>query len=276
MIRTSIRMLNDGVIKYDGGTIFGQVPKAVWEKNVPVDRKNRITMGLNCLLIQCGNRNILIDTGVGSKDMNGKRELYGLQPSKLSKELKDLGLTPRDIDTVILTNLCFDHVGGCSRMDRAGNLVPTFPKAKFYVQREAWEEALNPNERCRDSYASEDLDALLDTEQLVLLDGDTEVFPGIHCRKAAGPTQGHQIVTITHGGERVVCLGDIIPTPYHLEPACISSTDRHPESTLETKRELIERSIKDGWLLIFYHGWDTRAGYLEKRDGRVALRPVEL
>ena len=275
MIRTAFRLLNDGIIKFDGGTMFGQVPKTVWEKGVSVDSKNRITMGLNCLLVQCGDKNILIDTGVGSKEMNGKREAYGLQPSKLSKGLKDIGLTPKDIDIVILTHLHFDHVGGCSRMDRAGNLVPTFPKAKYYVQRTSWEEGLSPNERSLDIYNQDDLTALMEKEQLVLLDGDEEVFPGIHCKTTDGHTRGHQMVVITHGGERVVCMGDIIPTPYHLDMACISALDQLPENTLEQKRELVHKATKDGWLLIFYHGSDRRAGFLEKRNGHVALRPVE-
>jgi glyoxylase-like metal-dependent hydrolase (beta-lactamase superfamily II) len=275
MIRTSIRLLNDGVVKFDGGTMFGSVPKAVWEQSVSVDRKNRITMGLNCLLIQVGDKNILIDTGAGNKEMNGKRETFGLQPSKLMKNLKDIGVSPKEIDTVVLTHLHFDHVGGCSRMDRSGNLVPTFPKASYYVQRSAWEEADTPNERAADYYNSDDLDALADTGRLVLLDGDMEIFPGIYCKTTHGHTKGHQMVLVNQGGERVVFLGDMVPTPYHLEMACISSYDMAPDETLEFKRGTLQQAVRDGWLLIFYHGWDKRAGYLEMRNNRAALRPVE-
>jgi len=276
MIRTSIRLLNDGVIRFDGGIIFGQIPKMVWERNISVDRKNRVTMGLNCLLVQSGDKNVLVDTGVGSKEMNGRREAYGLQPSKLSKGLKDIGLAPKDIDIVILTHLHFDHAGGCTRMDRAGNLVSAFPRATYYVQRVSWEDAQHPNERSWDAYNAGDLAPLVERDQLVLLDGDSEVFPGIRCLTTHGHTRGHQIVVVSHGGERVVCMGDIVPTPYHLDLACISALDQMPEDTLEKKRGLLQQAERDGWLLIFYHGWDRRAGYLEKRNGHLALRPIEL
>jgi len=276
MIHTSIDVLPDGVIKFDGGVIFGQTPKVVWEARVPVDRKNRITLGLNCLLVRYGDKNILVDTGVGSKELNGKREAYGLQPSKLGKGLKDLGLAPKDIDLVILTHLHFDHSGGCTRMDRAGNLVPAFPKATYYVQRSSWEEARRPNERSLDAYNPEDFTPLQERGQLAFLDGDTEVFPGIHCRTTHGPTRGHQVVIIRHGGEWVACLGDIVPTPYHLDLGCISAIDQLPEETLEMKRELLQQAQREGWLIIFYHGRDMKAGYVERANSHMEFKPVEL
>ena len=122
MMTTSMRLISDGIIKFDGGSMFGQVPKTEWEERVNTDRKNRITLGLNCLLLQKAGRNILIDTGIGSK------ETYGLVPSRLVKGLKNVGITPKDIDMVILTHLHFDHCGGCTRLDRTGNLTPAFPK----------------------------------------------------------------------------------------------------------------------------------------------------
>lgn len=276
MMRTSIRLLSDGVIKFDGGAMFGQIPKATWESRVSVDRKNRITMGLNCLLLQCADKNILIDAGVGSKEMNGMREEYGIQPSRLLKGLKDIGLTSKDIDVVVLTHLHFDHSGGCTRLDRAGNLVPTFSRATYYVQKQCWEEANNPNERCKCSYRPEDFRPLSERGQLVLLDGDTEILPGIWCKVTNGHTQGHQIVMIKHGGERIAVMGDLVPTAYHLDLSCIPAFDRVPEETYEQKRELLDQAEKDGWLLVFSHGYDHKAGYLERRSGHRYLRPVEI
>jgi glyoxylase-like metal-dependent hydrolase (beta-lactamase superfamily II) len=276
MQRSSIRLLNDGFYKMDGGVVFGHMPKTEWETKVQVDRRNRLTMCLNCLLLQTADKNILVDTGAGSKEMNGRRETYGLQPSRLVKGLKDISLTPRDIDAVILSHLHFDHAGGCTRMDRAGTLVTTFPKAKYYVQKTAWEEANSGDEWTRDIYDPADFEPIEDNDQLVLLEGDTEVFPGVWCLVTDGHTKGHQIVRFNHAGERIACMGDLVPTSHHLALTCISSLDRAPERTLAKKRELEDLAEREGWLLVFYHGYECRAGYLERLNGERHLRLTEL
>jgi glyoxylase-like metal-dependent hydrolase (beta-lactamase superfamily II) len=276
MMTTSVRVLSDGIIKFDGGTMFGPVPKTLWETKVATDRKNRITLGLNCLLIQVYGKTILVDTGVGAKDLDNEKEIYGLVPSRLLKGLKGLGISAKEIDAVILTHLHFDHSGGCTRLDRAGNLVPTFPRAKYYVQRECWEEACNPNERCHEIYREEDFSPIEEKGQLELLDGDSEIFPGLRVEVTHGHSRGHQVVMVNHGGERIAFLGDLIPTPHHLDLAAISAFDQYPEDTLEMKREFLRKAEKEGWLLIFAHSYDQIAGYLERRNGHSYLRPVEL
>jgi glyoxylase-like metal-dependent hydrolase (beta-lactamase superfamily II) len=276
MMNTSVRVLSDGIIKFDGGTMFGQVPKVEWETKVVTDRRNRITLGLNCLLIQIHGKTVLVDAGVGSKELDNEKETYGLVPSRLLKSLKALGLSPKEIDAVILTHLHFDHSGGCTKLDRTGDLVPTFPKAKYYVQRVCWEDACNPNERCGEVHRTEDYRPIEAKGQLELLDGDTEIFPGLAVRVTDGHTRGHQVVMVNHGGERIAFLGDLVPTPYHLDLSAISAFDQFPEDTLEMKRDFLRQAEKDGWLLIFSHGQDRKAGYLERRNGYTSLRPVEL
>lgn len=276
MMTTSMRLLSDGVIKFDGGSVFGQIPKTEWEDRVNTDRKNRITLGLNCLLLQTGGKNILIDTGIGSKDTDGLKESYGLVPSRLIKSLKNLGLSPKDIDMVVLTHLHFDHCGGCTRFDRAGNLIPTFPKATYYVQRNCWEEANQPSERCQRSYREVDFTPIEENGQLELLDGDTMLLPGLSVTETGGHARGHQGVMLNLGGEKVAFLGDLVPTPFHLNLVCMSAFDQFPEEGLAIKRELLDQAVKDGWLVVFSHGYDYRAGYLEDRSGKRFLRPVEL
>ncbi|MFQ5861220.1 MAG: MBL fold metallo-hydrolase, partial [Dehalococcoidia bacterium] len=274
---TYLKVLSDGAIKYDGGTMFGQIPKVRWEEKASADRKNRVTMGLNCLLLQSCGRYILIETGVGSKVPDQVKEFHSLSTSKLFKELRDIGLTPKDIDVVILTHLHFDHAGGCTRVDRLGNIVTTFPKATHYIQRASWESATNPNERTREAYHSRDFLPLWERDQVALLDGDGEILPGIVARVTHGHTPGHQIILINHGGERVAFLGDLVPTPFHLELPYIAALDQFPEETLVKKREILEQAEQEGWLLVFAHGHNNaRAGYLERRNGRAQLRLVEL
>ena len=276
MMTTSVRIMSDGIIKFDGGTMFGQVPKVVWENKVSTDRKNRITLGLNSLLIQIGTHTVLVDAGVGSKEIDDEKETYGLVPSRLLKGLKSLGLSAKDVDTVILTHLHFDHSGGCTKLDRMGNLVPTFSKAKYYVQDDCWEDACMATERCQEIHRGEDYRPIDEKGQLELLDGDAEIYPGLCVRVTAGHARGHQIVLLNHGGERIAFLGDLVPTPHHLDMSAISAFDRFPEETLVMKRDILNQAEREGWLLIFAHGHEQKAGYLENRNGETYLRPVEL
>jgi len=276
MMTTSIKLLSDGTIKRDGGCMFGHLPKTSWENWIVTDRKNRMTLGLNCLLIQLAGKNIVVDTGVGSKDVDGMREDYGLGPSRLVKNLKNMGISTSQVDVVILTHLHFDHCGGCTKLDRTGSLVPTFPKAKHYVQRQCWEEALKPSERFKDVYFERDFRPIEDWSQLELMDGDYEILPGLNVIMTNGPAKGHQIVMLNHGGERVAFMGDLVPTAMHLDLASIPSFDQYPEETLEVKREVLGRAEKEGWLLVFSHGIDKKAGYLERHNGAAYLRTIEL
>ncbi len=133
MMSTAVKIISDGVIKMDGGSMFGQVPKVAWENTVVTDRKNRMTLGLNCLLLQVGGQNVLVDTGIGSKEIVQDRENLGLVPSRLLKGLKGVGLTPKDISAVVLSHLHFDHSGGCALLAPAGMLVRDCPKAMYCV-----------------------------------------------------------------------------------------------------------------------------------------------
>jgi glyoxylase-like metal-dependent hydrolase (beta-lactamase superfamily II) len=275
MLATGAIVLSDGVFKVDGGAIFGRMPKMMWENFVSTDRKNRVTMGLNCLLLQCDGRNILVDTGVGPKDNFRDKEIYGLVPSRLLRSLKSVGLGPRDIDAVVLSHLHFSHAGGATRMDRVGDMVPSFPNATYYVQRASWEDAQQPSERHADVFRADDFGPIAERDRLHLLDGDIELFRGLNLIVTEGHCPGHQLVVFSHGGERIVYLGDLVPTPHHLGLTVISSYDYEPETTMDQKRAILDDAEKQGWLLVFSHGHETRAGYLERRQDTSYLRPVE-
>ena len=273
--RTALHLLSDGIIKVDGGVVFGQIPKGQWQDWAPPDRRNRVRIGLNCLLVQAGGKNYLVDTGVGQKLPADMRNTFGVGASQLLSSLHKLGCPPQEIHGVVLTSLHFEHTGNCTKMERRLGVVPTFPHARYYVQRAAFEEAMSPNERDPDGFIKDDYMPLYEKGQLELVDDGAMLAPGVHVRRTGGPSKGHQIVIINHGGERVAMLGDLVPTPHHLRYACISSSDRQPEETLEAKKQVLSEAIDEGWLLIFSHGSEERAGYLEHRNGRHYLRPVE-
>ncbi len=274
--RTELHLISDGSIRIDGGVLFGQVPKGQWQDWMAADRRNRVKLGLNCLLVRIGDQNYLIDTGIGVKHSPEDKDTYGLATSQLLTQLKAFGLTPQDINGVVLTSLHFWHTGGCTRVNRRGELVPTFPRASYFVQREALEEATSPTERGINGFSPDDYLPLQNKDKLELVDGEEMILPGLQVRRASGPYQGHQIVVFTHGGERVAFLGDLVPTPYHLQLACIAASDRQPEETLQIKREVLRDAVREGWLLIFSHGINEKAGYLQDRGGRLYLRSVSL
>ena len=272
----SVSVISDGTILLDGGSVFGQVPKSLWEQQMKPDRRNRIRMGLNCLLVQTPEMNILVDTGAGTKRSEKLRDSHGLNGNKLLKGLKKLNLTARDIDAVVMTHLHFDHAGGCTKLDRSGNAVTAFSKADYLIQRESWEEANKPNERGEGAYYSDDFMPLEESGALKLIDGDTEIASGVTTRVTNGHAGGHQVVLVEAGSERYAYLGDLIPTPFHIPLTSIAATDDSPNHTLKQKREVLRMAVEGGWLLIFGHGHPHRAGYLEQRNGKPQLRPVDI
>ena len=273
---TNIDVVTDGTLLIDGGTIFGQVPRSQWELQIKPDRRNRVRLALNCMLVQTPKVNILVDTGAGSKRQDKFKEAYGLNGNKLLRNLRALGLTARDIDIVILSNLHFDHSGGCTKLDRTGSAVPTFPKAKYLIQRKCWEEATSPNERYKNAFYTDDFLPLEEKGMVEFMDGNEEIIDGLNVKVTNGPSAGHQIVLVERGGEKVAYVSDLIPTPYHLPLHCIPAMDEKPNETLVQKRECLEMAIDGGWLVIFGHGQDHRAGYVQQRNGNPQLTPVEV
>lgn len=272
----NVHVVSDGTFKMDAGALFGVIPKPLWERKVRADRRNRVQMGLNCLLIQSNGKNILVDAGVGKKEPDKLKDIYGISAGKLQRSLKQYGLTPKDIHIVILTHLHFDHVGGCTRFDSKGNVVCTFSKAKYIVQRTDWEEAMNPNERNAAAYHKDDFEPLNEKGQLEFIDGDSEVVPGVLAKITGGHSGGHQIIVVGNGRRKAAILGDLISTNHHLPLPYIPAFDMYPMDTLKVKRDILEQAEDEGWLLIFSHNTEKVAGYLERRNGKVYLREAKV
>ena len=280
-----LHVVSDGAIHMDGGAMFGVVPKAIWSRRRPPDRKNRVELGLNCLLIRAGGKNVLVDTGVGTKHPQRTRTIYRMRAGQLTPRLAEQGLRPEDIDLVVLTHLHFDHVGGCTRYRRqgrgssssngGGELEPVFPNATHLVQRADWREATETNERTRPAYNPEDFMPLAEARQLELLDGDTELLPGLWVRRIGGHTAGHQMAYLESDGEKAACFGDVIPTPEHLPLNYLTAFDLYPLDTLDAKRRWLAEAERENWLLLFGHGVAPKAGRLTRSaQGRLELTAV--
>ena len=267
-----IRNLCDGQMRQDGGALFGMVPKILWSKLVKPDRQNRVLLNLNCFLIQSGGKNILVDTGVGTKHSRRRQQIFSMRGGRLLDEMAAIGLGPEDIDAVVLTHLHFDHAGGSTRFEN-GEVVPAFPNARYLVQRDDWEEVTHLNDFTRGSYMAEDYMPLEEHGQLDLLDGDVEIAPGVTLKHTGGHSAGHQAVFVESWGEKAMCLADVLPTPHHLRHVYITSWDVHPVVTVETKVRYVGRAEREGWLLLFNHGVEYQAGWVVSENGRLSIRP---
>lgn len=250
-----------GIFGLDGGAMFGTVPKVLWEKSNPPDEKNRIPMEARALLLRSPSRNILIDCGnggdfvakYGDKLGNKFQEMYNVSGGGLLHSLRAFGIEAEDVHDVILTHLHFDHAGG-GTTQRSGKLVPTFPKARYFIQKANLETAENPNIREKASYFAANFQPLLDHKVVTVLEGEKNNFlPGISVLISNGHTKGHQMVKISDGEKTLLYCGDVVPTSSHVRLAWIMGYDLEPLTLIDEKTKVLSRAADEGWYLYFEH-----------------------
>ena len=268
-------VVNDGTFRLDGGAMFGTIPKVLWERTNPADDRNRILMGLNCLLIRTPTENILVDTGLGNAYDEKFAFLYGVDKSEtdLLRSLAAVGVQTADISKVILTHLHFDHAGGNCFGGETGEFKPTFPNAVYYINRGELAYAKEPDPRSKPSYLTHTWEPLEKRGQVALTSGAEEVAPGVTIRPAPGHTPNHQIVTVQSGGLTACFLADLVPTPSHLKTHYIMGFDLDALTAMKNKERVVKRAQAENWLLIFEHSPGVQAGYLTED---LKIEPVEL
>jgi len=271
--RFTVHALQAGGQMLDGGAMFGVVPKPLWEKKIPADARNRIPMGMRCLLIEHDIGLVLIDTGSGNKDTDKFKDIYGIENdgdgerTMLEKAIVAAGHRPSDVALVINTHLHFDHAGGNTAVEGDGQLVSAFPKARVVVQAGEVHYAEHTNERTAASYFPRNWDPIRAAGRLDLIDGAKEIVAGIRALPTPGHTPFHQSLVIDGGGEVACFLGDLIPTHIHMPLPWIMGYDVEPLRTLESKRALLATALAERWLLIFEHDASVAWGYAA-HDGR--------
>jgi len=267
--RVKCHALEGGRQHLDGGAMFGVVPKPLWEKRIAPDARNRIPLALRCVLVEHDTGLVLIDTGLGNKEDAKFRDIYGVENAgqqgrtQLEDALAALGVTAGDVRWVIDTHLHFDHAGGNTFRDEAGAVRPSFPAATYVVQKRELAFAQHTNERTAASYLRHNFEPIT----FRLIDGETEVLPGIRCLPTPGHVPYHQSVLVESGGERACFLADLVPTSAHLPLPWIMGYDLEPLVTLESRRRLYARAEAEGWLLWFEHDPEVVAGRLG-REGK--------
>jgi glyoxylase-like metal-dependent hydrolase (beta-lactamase superfamily II) len=268
-----LTVLSDGHYFLDGGAVFGVVPRPLWERKIAADERHRIEMGLNSLLVRDGKRTVLIETGIGPKLPEKARQIFSHE-ARLLESMAQAGVAPEEVDVVINTHLHFDHCGWNTRREN-GRLVPTFPRARYCVQRGEWEAAQHPNERDYVSYLAENYAPLVESGQMELISGDAAIAPGISVRVYPGHTRHMQAVLLRSGGRTACYISDLIPTAHHLEIAWGMAFDLFPVETMEQKKRFYAEAISNRWLVVFTHGCEIPWAYVERNPaGKLVARPV--
>lgn len=265
-----VRTIDTGIFGLDGGSMFGIIPKTLWTKAyTEPDDANRIPLASRPLLIQTNERNILIDTGNGTKFNEKQRNIYQIEldKSNIKNRLSDFNLKPEDITDVILTHLHFDHCGG-STFDVNGKIVPTFPKAKYYVQKEQWEWAINPTEKDAGSFMKNDFIPLFENGVLEFTDGNVKLFDLLEIVTLFGHTPAMQGVKFNLNGQIYFYATDLFPTSAHLNLPYILAYDNYPLTTLQEKKQILAQAIDENWIIIFEHDAFVQAGRIGYQNGK--------
>ncbi|MCL4877101.1 MAG: MBL fold metallo-hydrolase [Anaerolineae bacterium] len=275
-----IHIVNDGRVMVDGGGPFGLVPRKLWSRYLKPAEDNLVPMDLNCLLVKTAGQHILVDTGLGSKLDQRMIDFWQLtRPNgSLLDGLSRLGLTAEDIDLVIDTHLHADHCSGNTLFSPEMEIVPSFPNAKYVVQRREYEDAMHPNERTRATYYPINYETLVNSGQMELLDGDTEIMPGIRGVVTPGHTPAHMSVVFESGGEYALFLCDLASFMINFERlGWMTAYDVEPLVTLETKRIWQKWALETNALLLSAHDTLIPAGHLRQDDrGNLKVDPVEV
>jgi len=263
------RAFHDGRFKLDGGAMFGVVPKIFWAKKHPADELNRIDLDLRCLLVEQGDRRILVDTGMGDRWTEKQLGIFALvrRPNQLVAELAEAGITRESITDVVLTHLHFDHCGGTLR-ENNGQLEPVFTNARHWVQKRHWEWAGGPSERDRASFRAEDFQALAQHGQLQLIEGAAEIMPGVRVTPISGHTPGQQVVEFHTDAGVVAFVADLLPFLSQVHVPWIMGFDLNPLLTVTEKKQFLTRAVEDRYILVFEHDHVNEAATVKFEDGK--------
>ena len=265
-----LTVISDGYYHADGGAFFGVIPKVMWERKAKADESNRITVSCNSTIVRTGKQTILIETGIGNKISEKTKGFYSPE-EKLLQNLHAAKIAPEEIDIVINSHLHFDHCGW-NTIYKNGAAVATFPNAKYYAPKGEWEHGKLQTERDRVSYISDNYDPLINSGQMQLIDGNTEIAPGISVEVWPGHTRNMWGVFIRSAGKTACYISDLIPTSWHLDVAWAMAYDLYPLEVLDNRKRYYAKAIPEQWLTIFTHDPEIPWSYLEHSNKKIILK----
>jgi glyoxylase-like metal-dependent hydrolase (beta-lactamase superfamily II) len=263
-----LHSVNAGHFKLDGGAMFGVVPKSIWNRLNPADENNMCSWALRCLLIEDGNRLILVDNGMGSKQDEKFFSYYYLHGNDtLEKSLNNLGFTANDITDMVLTHLHFDHCGGSIVYNNDHTkLEPAFKNAKYYCNEKHWEWATHPNVREKASFLKENILPIKESGQLNFIDAKTELVPGLTFIEVFGHTEAMMLPVIKYNETTIAYMADLIPSAAHIPIPYVMGYDMRPLETLKEKEIVLNAAVDNNWILMFEHDPSIECAVLERTE----------
>jgi glyoxylase-like metal-dependent hydrolase (beta-lactamase superfamily II) len=275
-----LTILTDGTYLLDGGAMFGVVPKPLWEKRTPANERNQILLGTNTVVVRTGKHTVVIETGIGNKLSEKQRSIFDNR-QLLMESFRAAGIGTEEVDVVINTHLHFDHCGWNTTRTKDGSIVPTFPNARYFVQRGEVEHGHLQLERDAISYISDNYDPLVESGQMTLLNPDPstrrgqveQIVPGISVECFPGHTAQLMGIHIESAGRHACYISDLIPTSAHLDPTWVMGYDLDPVTCIEQRKRFYAKAIPEEWLVLFTHDHHRPFGSIELNDkGKPVLR----
>ena len=269
-----LHTINAGYFKLDGGAMFGVVPKSIWNKLNPADENNMCSWALRCLLIEEGERKILVDCGMGDKqDAKFFSHYYMHGEDSLMGSLAKAGFQAEDITDVILTHLHFDHCGGAIRK-QGDQLVPAFPNATFWSNEQHWKWATEPNAREKASFLKENILPIQESGKLRMIEV-SELTPftnNISIRFAYGHTDAMMLPQINYNGSTIVYMADLLPAAAHIPLPYVMAYDMFPLTTLKEKKAFLEEAVDNNYILMFEHDPAIAACRLTRTEKGIRMK----
>ena len=248
----TITLLDGGHLSLDGGAMFGIIPKPLWSRQVKADAHNRIALAMTCFLVETAGQRILVESGCGALEKYDEKErgFFAFGTHGILDSLAAIGVEPESIEVVALTHLHFDHAGGGTKPDGRGGYVPTFPRAKYVVQRGEWDDAVAGHFVMTGTYREENLASLEAAGVLSLADGAAEIAPGVTVRPMPGHTRHQQGVEFSGGGQTLILPADLMPTAAHVGLRYNMAYDLLPFENMTNKRRLLDECVDRGMGLL--------------------------
>jgi len=263
-----ITLVRAGRYLWDGGAMFGVVPKTLWSKSQPADELNRIEAGLNCFVIEDGRKRILVETGIGVRHDEKTRERIGMPaPPVLGEVLAQRGFDPASFDIVVNTHLHWDHIGG-NTVDESGGIRPALPNARYIAQRGELEHAREQHPRDAVSYRAVNYEPLIEAGCMELMEGDGDIVPGVEVRVAPGHNRNMTIVMVRSGGQTWCHLADLAMYAAQVTPTWVSGFDLFPLEGIDNKTRILGQAAREGWWCSFAHDPKIAFAKIEVLEGK--------
>jgi glyoxylase-like metal-dependent hydrolase (beta-lactamase superfamily II) len=269
---TRIALVQAGTFRSDAGTLFGPVPRFMWQKLVAdeIDAHGALLQALNCLLVETPGGRVLVETGIGERSDERTRERRDIQGPAVLPALRTAGFDPGTVDVVALSHLHFDHAGGLLAADGSA----AFPRARIAAQRLEWEFALGDNPRLQASYDQGELRLVEEAGWAGAVDGEAELLPGVTAIRTGGHSGGHQSVVVRGRDRTVAFFGDLCMRPWSANPRWVTAFDDFPLTSVEVKAGLFRRAVEESWTVVLSHEAEVPVGRMVADRDRYRFEPL--